>query len=85
VEKRKKQGGRSLGTPNKTTKEIRELISYAIEQNIESLVNDLRKLPTKERVECMVKLLRFIVPMPTEKQVQDDKIEVVFVQGKTIL
>ena len=43
------------------------------------------KLPTKERVECMVKLLRFIVPMPTEKQVQDDKIEVVFVQGKTIL
>jgi len=85
VEKRKKQGGRTLGTPNKTTKELRELISYAIEQNIEMLVDDLRNLPTKERIECMVKLLRFIVPMPIEKQVHDDKIEVVFVQGKTIL
>lgn len=85
MEKRKKQGGRTLGTPNKTTKELRELISYAIDQNIEQLVDDLRNLPTKERIECMVKLLRFIVPLPMEKTINDDKIEVVFVQGKTIL
>ena len=85
MEKRKKQGGRTLGTPNKTTKELRELISYAIDQNIDQLVDDLRALPTRERIECMIKLLRFVVPMPVDKMVNDDKIEVVFMQGKTIL
>ena len=57
-----KTGGRTAGTENKTTKEIRNVLKEVINNellNIESLLNEL---PAKERIEVVIKLIPYILP-----------------------
>lgn len=60
-----KTGGRIEGTPNKTTKEIRDSYQILIEQNIDKLQNWIdvigKENPTKA-IEIILKLSEFVVP-----------------------
>lgn len=57
-----KTGGRTAGAVNKTTKEIRNVLKGVINNellNIEILLNEL---PSKERLEVVIKLIPYVLP-----------------------
>ena len=58
----RKFGGREIGTPNKITSEIRERYSLLVGNNMDRLQDDLDSLEPKERVECILKIARFVLP-----------------------
>ena len=64
--KRQKTGGRTLGTPNKTTTEIRDLISAFVGNNVETLQRDFDQLEAKERLQFFEKFLQYSIPKQRE-------------------
>ena len=81
-----KTGGRTAGTENKTTKEIREVLKEVINNeliNIESLLSELQP---KERLELVIKLMPFVLPKlaaePIERPIENiKKFEVEILKG----
>lgn len=61
---RPKSGGRKLGTPNRTTKQIRTSIADIIAGELDRLKETLESLPPQQRLYYLVKLLPFVVPKP---------------------
>lgn len=57
-----KTGGRVEGVPNKTTQEIRSVLKEFIYSELQSLPGYLEKLPEKERVEIVIRLIPFVCP-----------------------
>lgn len=54
--------GRPKGAPNKVTTTIRNWIVELINDNREQLQKDLKSLDPKDRLECIGKLLPYILP-----------------------
>ena len=57
-----KTGGRVKGTPNKTTFEIRQMLTDILDSNIDTLQTDLSSLEPKERVKYLIDLSKLILP-----------------------
>jgi len=57
-----KTGGRQAGTPNKTTKELRDILKAFVCGELETLPETLAALPADKRAEILVKLLPFVLP-----------------------
>ena len=57
-----RQNGRTPGTQNKTTKEIRETFKNLLENNLEQVQNDFDSLEPKDRVLFLLKLTSFVIP-----------------------
>ena len=57
-----KTGGRTKGTPNKTSKSVREWISSIIDKNRRQIVKDLKEVDAKERLRIFEKLLQYVIP-----------------------
>jgi hypothetical protein len=57
-----KTGGRTKGTPNKTTSEIREHYQRLITDNIDLLDNDLKALEPVQRLKMIIELSKFVLP-----------------------
>jgi hypothetical protein len=65
---------RPKGSPNKITKDVRELIHEALEATLPDLLDSLNKLKEENThlyVQAVLKLARFIVPLPKEDEVED--------------
>jgi hypothetical protein len=58
----KKTGGRSAGTPNKVTSELRKTLKGIIAAELEALPATLDGLPARERIDLLIKLLPFAMP-----------------------
>ena len=58
----KKYGGRKKGTPNKDTKQLREKIENLLSEQWEQILQDLRELTPKERIDTFTKLLEYSLP-----------------------
>jgi hypothetical protein len=58
----KKTGGRTLGTPNKTTKEIRTVLKDVINNELSNIETLLSGMPPKERLEVVIKLIPYVLP-----------------------
>ena len=56
-----KTGGREKGTPNKTTRDVREFLFTVIQNNMQQLETDLLKLEPKERWQTISGLFPYIV------------------------
>jgi hypothetical protein len=81
-----KTGGRKKNTPNKMTSEIKEIIQSIVSNQLESINADIQTLSIDKQIEFTIKLLPFILPKKNTYDIEDkEKIEVVFVKGKTIL
>jgi hypothetical protein len=67
-----KFGGRTKGTPNKVTKEIRETLLSLVNKH---LVNDIENLPPNKRLDALIRLLPYVVPPIKEESIESDYIE----------
>jgi hypothetical protein len=58
----KKTGGRTKGTPNKVTIDLRTWINELLDSNRQQIVKDLSKLEPQQRVMIFEKLLSYSLP-----------------------
>ncbi|RXP46869.1 hypothetical protein EC396_13395 [Lutibacter sp. HS1-25] len=56
-----KTSGRTIGTLNKTTKEIRTVLKDVINKELTNIATLLAKLEPKERVELIIKLIPYVL------------------------
>jgi len=63
---KQKTGGRSFGTPNKRTKELKEKLRLVIEKELETIDETLASLEPKFRLELIVKLMNYVIPKAIE-------------------
>ena len=75
-------GGRKAGTPNKATATTREWIQQILDENQQTIRDDLKKLSAKDRVNALLSLIPYIVPKQMAAQatlaverLTDDEIE----------
>lgn len=72
-----KKGGRKKGTPNKATTKIKEVFAQIVEDNLETLKNDIAALDPKDRVWVILTLAEYIVPkmarMEPESEGEEDQ------------
>lgn len=59
---RKKTGGREQGTPNRLTKDLRNILKSVIEKELNNLPALLEKLEPERRAELVIKLMPYIFP-----------------------
>ena len=57
-----KTGGRTSGTLNKTTLELREKFTLLIENNFDKIQSDIDLLEPKDRIRILLELAKFVVP-----------------------
>ena len=71
----KKTGGRTKGTPNKTTSEIREHYQNLINSNLDLLDNDLKSLEPLQRLKMIIELSKFVIPTlrATDLSIEDNE------------
>lgn len=62
----KKFGGRAKNTPNRTTAQSKAIVQKVINSELDNLEVLLSKLPAKDRVNALIKLLPFVIPKQSE-------------------
>jgi len=65
--------GRPAGSQNKSTVEIKNILTEFISKNIETLQNDYDSLEPKERLIFIEKLLKYIIPTKTTNEIDISK------------
>lgn len=55
-------GGRSKGTPNKTTSTVKEWLTKLIDKNRRQIEDDLTRLDPADRVRVFASLLNYLIP-----------------------
>jgi hypothetical protein len=71
-----KTGGRSAGTENHTTKEVRKVLKDIIDKELVNIGDLLNELQSKERLEFIVKLLPYVLPKLALEQIEQPKEEI---------
>ena len=59
---RKKTGGRKKGTPNRTTRDTRQLISKLVNDEIRHIMANIHQLELRDRCYFLSKLLPYVAP-----------------------
>jgi hypothetical protein len=74
--KGQKTGGRTKGTPNKITAEIREHYQNLITSNLDLLDDDLKSLEPMQRIKAIIELSKFVLPTlkATDLSINDEVI-----------
>ena len=54
--------GRPKGKPNRTTTELREMITTLFESKYEDFTNALDELEAKDKVDAYIKIMGFVIP-----------------------
>lgn len=68
--------GRPKGTKNKTTEEIREVISGIVSKSVDGILKDLKSMQPIQRVTIIEKLLKYVVaPVKQEVELQVNPFE----------
>ena len=69
--------GRKAGSLNRATKDIRDAFSLLIENNIDTLQEDLNGLEPKQRVKLLLDMAQFVVPKMKSVDLKADKAETI--------
>ena len=67
-----KTGGRQKGTPNKLTSEIREKLNDYVYTEIDTLINNIDKIPIEKRLDLLTKILPYTIPKMSNIEVTSD-------------
>jgi hypothetical protein len=65
---RVKTGGRTKGTPNRTTKELKEMIHNIVEVQLDTIEEDLQDLDPKDRLNILLRLVEYVLPKQREQK-----------------
>lgn len=57
-----KTGGRTKGTPNIITAEIREKFTLLVDNNLNRLQDDIDTLEPRDRLKMIIELSKFVIP-----------------------
>lgn len=57
-----KSGGRTQGTPNKVTAEIRSMFEQLVSNNLQTIQSDLDALSPRWRIHYLIELTKFVTP-----------------------
>ena len=57
-----KHGGRKKGTPNRLTRELRDVLKDVVYQELSLVQENLSKLDPKDRIDLLIKLIPFVCP-----------------------
>lgn len=68
-----KTGGRQKGSLNKTTRDIRELLKGFLSAEIENIPGYLNEIPAEKKLQIIIKLLPYVVPVLIDKQKEEDE------------
>lgn len=68
----KKTGGRKKGTPNKITAEIRSKLEDILNEQTDTIKEDIMKLSPKDRVRAYTELLKYAIPTKKDIEIQDN-------------
>lgn len=63
----KNKAGRTKGTPNRITAQLRGLIADILASELPKALSKINELTPKARIEVLVKLLAYVVPKPVEQ------------------
>lgn len=66
-----KTGGRQKGTPNRTTREIRAMLSEIVSAEIEKIPKYLNAFEPEKRLHIIAKLLPYVVPTYAEEPTKE--------------
>jgi hypothetical protein len=64
--------GRTKGSPNRTTKQLRESIASFLDNNFQRLENDFELLPPRDRIKFYCDLLQYGLPKLQSVQLESD-------------
>ena len=64
---------RPKGSSNRITSEIREKIQIILENEFETIEDTLNQLTPKERMEVVLRLMKFAIPQLKEVAIQDQR------------
>ncbi len=59
---RTKTGGRTAGTPNKMTSELRNTLKTVIAGELDTITDTLAELPPKDRLDVAIRLMAYCLP-----------------------
>ena len=62
-----KFGGRTKGTPNRLTKEVRSILKEVLYDEISQLNKHFEELEPKVRIELLIKLMPYVCPKITSE------------------
>ena len=71
----KKFGGRSKGTLNKSTAETKTLLHNIVGNQLDEVENLLSTLEPKEKLDAIIKLLRYVLPLQSEIAIESKEEE----------
>jgi hypothetical protein len=66
-----KTGGRSKGTPNKTTAQLKKMLSAIIDDELKELPEQLEKMKPYQRADILTKLIQYVIPKA--EMIEDDE------------
>jgi hypothetical protein len=66
------RAGKKPGTPNKINQEIRGRINEFLDNNFETIQNDLMQLEARERVKFYIELLQYGLPKLKQVELTND-------------
>jgi len=62
----RKYGGRTKGTPNKLTNDLKTIISDILDGELDSLPQRLERLNDKDRIDTIIRLFPYVIPKMME-------------------
>ncbi|NID11550.1 hypothetical protein [Fibrivirga algicola] len=65
----KKTGGRTVGTPNKITGNLKSRIATLMDERFDNIAYDLQILEPKDRIAAYLKLMEYVVPKQREQKI----------------
>jgi hypothetical protein len=68
-----RQNGRTPGSTNRTTKEVRERFKTLLDNNIETIESDLAMLEPKDRINAILQLAKYVVPQLRSVEIFETK------------
>jgi hypothetical protein len=68
-----RQNGRTRGSTNRSTKEVRERFKTLLDNNIETIESDLAMLEPKDRINAILQLAKYVVPQLRSVEVTETK------------
>lgn len=64
----KKTGGRTAGTPNRVTGDLKSRITALLDEQFDTIADDLDALEPKDRVTAYLKLIEYVLPKQREQK-----------------